>query len=84
MRARFERLPPAPPQPATPCPPGVMEDFHHAQLPQATSRHATPTAACEPRPKRGLLAAVRAAHRFLLRRRERRRTKPQVVAVPCA
>ena len=82
MHARHARLPPAPPQYVEQIPPGAADDFHHAQLPRAESRHSVPTAACEPvqKKKRGVLASMRAAHRFLFRRREK--TKPR--ASPCA
>jgi hypothetical protein len=84
LHARHARLPPAPPQYVEQIPPGAADDFHHAQLPRAESRHSVPTAACEPikRKKRGVLASMKAAHRFLFRRREK--TKPRVVAVRCA
>ena len=83
LHARHARLPPAPPQYVEQIPPGAADDFHHAQLPRAESRHSVPTAACEPvqKKKRGVLASMRAAHRFLFRRREK--TKPRVVAVRC-
>ena len=83
MHAMHARLPPAPPQYVEQIPPGAADDFHHAQLPRAESRHSVPTAACEPvqKKKRGVLASMRAAHRFLFRRREK--TKPRVVAVRC-
>ena len=83
LHARYARLPPAPPQYVEQIPPGAADDFHHAQLPRAESRHSVPTAACEPvqKKKRGVLASMKAAHRFLFRRREK--TKPRVVAVRC-
>ena len=83
LHARHARLPPAPPQYVEQIPPGAADDFHHAQLPRAESRHSVPTAACEPvqKKKRGVLASMKAAHRFLFRRREK--TKPRVVAVRC-
>ena len=83
LHARHARLPPAPPQYVEQIPPGAADDFHHAQLPRAESRHSAPTAACEPvrKKKRGLIGSMKAAHRFLFRRREK--TKPRVVAVRC-
>ena len=47
------------------------------------TKGAAPTAACEPvqKKKRGLIGSMKAAHRFLFRRREK--TKPRVVAVRC-
>ena len=83
LHARYARLPPAPPQYVEQIPPGAADDFHHAQLPRAESRHSVPTAACEPvqKKKRGLIGSMKAAHRFLFRRREK--TKPRVVAVRC-
>ena len=78
-----EYLPLAPPQYVEQIPPGAADDFHHAQLPRAEARHSAPTAACEPvqKKKRGLIGSMKAAHRFLFRRREK--TKPRVVAVRC-
>ena len=84
LHARYARLPPAPPQ--------YVERISRAgrggRLPPRAaaageSRHSVPTAACEPvkRKKRGVLASMKAAHRFLFRRREK--TKPRVVAVRC-
>ena len=83
LHARHARLPPAPPQYVEQIPPGAADDFHHAQLPRADARHSVPTAACEPvqKKKRGLIGSMKAAHRFLFRRREK--TKPRVVAVRC-
>ena len=83
LHARYARLPPAPPQYVEQIPPGAADDFHHAQMPRAEARHSAPTAACEPvqKKKRGLIGSMKAAHRFLFRRREK--TKPRVVAVRC-